>query len=209
METACYNFVLGYLGETSTAVRPDLFPCGPINDTAHAVPCCLSQDTCLSNGLCLSAHSGPGKSGSPGESFQAPAPEKLVSYFSIPTSGYTQSIPISTPSPTPSLPKNLTNHTCPPPEIRLTAGASAGIGVGAGLATVLVGAVTLFLISTRYRRSARSVSGSDGVYTKSERAKSQQEQVGIGPVASMETPTDHGFPQELRSDVNPRGELQA
>ncbi|KAK7917837.1 hypothetical protein PG985_011445 [Apiospora marii] len=113
----------------------------------------------------------------PGESFQAPAPEKLASYFSIPTSGYTQSIPTPTPSSSPSTFVSLTSNICTPPETHLTAGASAGIGAGAGLGTVLVGLVILFLISNRYRRRIGSVTGGGATRRNEGRAKSQQEQV--------------------------------
>lgn len=39
------------------------FPCGPVNATTEAVPCCQAGDTCMSGGLCSYTHSLQGGSG--------------------------------------------------------------------------------------------------------------------------------------------------
>lgn len=48
---------------TSGAAGNIWFPCGPVNDTTAAVPCCQAGEMCMSGGLCSYTHSLQGGSG--------------------------------------------------------------------------------------------------------------------------------------------------
>ncbi|KAI0968776.1 hypothetical protein F4678DRAFT_441373 [Xylaria arbuscula] len=57
MSSHCYSYI-----DLEARYFP-YFPCGPVNNTNPAVPCCGGNDSCLSGGICSYDHSQVGGSG--------------------------------------------------------------------------------------------------------------------------------------------------
>ncbi|KAK7936017.1 hypothetical protein PG985_001512 [Apiospora marii] len=135
------------------------------------------------------------------EPFRAPAPERLLPYFSIPAEGYNQTTatPLS-PSPTGS---SAPANTSMMKSQSLSAGASAGIGVGVGLGTALV----VLVAGAWFLRRGRKTSSS-------RHSPAMEQQMHQPPSGNLEgAKLIGGFrrymsPQELDVSVRPR-ELQA
>ncbi|KAJ3573710.1 hypothetical protein NPX13_g4606 [Xylaria arbuscula] len=63
MSSYCFNYVDGELTTYNLNSEPHYFPCGPVNETNPAVPCCAWGDSCLGGGICTYTHSLAGGSG--------------------------------------------------------------------------------------------------------------------------------------------------
>ncbi|KAK7936019.1 hypothetical protein PG985_001514 [Apiospora marii] len=147
--------------------------------TDRKVWACCNDTAVKINGAVADCRHTPPDNPNKGEPFQAPAPDKLTPYFTIPIAGSVQETSLSASG-----------------GGDLTAGAAAGIGVGAGLGTALVVvSAGLWYLRRHRRRRQEPASGHD------ERLD-QQHQQQFKPQPGYDTTNTH--PGELRGTTSPR-----